>query len=365
MIMNSEKRVLTACAFQQPDRIPTIECLWSFSDSWQNQLGPFHTLSDIVIWFPNEGAFPSRARIIRQEGDSIFEVDRWGRTIRYRQNAYFYETIDTPISATTDLDRVCFEPPDLDSRFLDIETESLLDQPAVCHNPNPTAIQSALLQTKSQSCLFGKTGGPYLRSSFLRGEADYLMEISTDPPRARALADKVADHLAVVGVQEILRWNLQNTGIWICDDMAYNRGPLFSPASFEKVFLPAYRRMIKAYKQAGARYVFFHSDGDIRLFLDMLIDAGIDGINPVEPRANMKVEALRQKYPQLILAGGIDNTGTLVNGPIEKIEAEARTIIDVGRDGGVIIGSASIGPDVSLENFTAYHNVCKTYGAYF
>lgn len=362
--MNPEQRVLTACEFKQPDKIPTIDCFWSFPDSWQDCLGSVNFLSDVVIWAPNEGAFPGNARLLRQEGDSTYEVDRWGRTIRNRQEAYFSEILATPISEKTDLDSLTFEPPDLDSRFLEVEAETLLDQPQVSHVLGLTGIQSALDETKSQSCLFGKTGGPYLRSSFLRGEADYLMEIVGNPARAKTLADKVADHLAAVGVQEIIRWNLQNTGIWICDDIAYNRGPFISPRSFERVFLPAYRRMVNAFKQAGARYVFFHSDGDIRLFLDMLIDAGIDGINPVEPRANMKVADLRQKYPNLILAGGMDNTGTLIHGPLKQIEEETRTIIDVGREGGVIIGSASIGPDVPLEYFAAYHRVCLTYGSF-
>jgi uroporphyrinogen-III decarboxylase len=362
--MNPEQRVLTACAFEQPDKIPTIDCFWSFSDSWQACLGSVDSLSDVVIWAPNEGAFPSQARLLRQEGDSTYEIDRWGRTLRSRQEAYFSEILATPISEQTDLDSLSFEAPDLDSRFLQVEAETLLDQPLVCQVPSLAGIQSALYETKSQSCLFGKTGGPYLRSSFLRGEADFLMEIVANPSRAKALADKVADHLAAVGVQEIMRWNLQKTGIWICDDIAYNGGPLISPRSFERVFLPAYRRMVNAFKKAGARYVFFHSDGDIRLLLDMLIDAGIDGINPVEPRAHMKVAELRLKYPHLILAGGMDNTGTLVHGPRQQIEEEARAIIDVGRDGGVIIGSASIGPDVPLENFAAYHTICQTYGAF-
>jgi uroporphyrinogen decarboxylase len=362
--MNAEQRVLTTCAFHQPDRIPTIECFWSFSNSWQDRLGQIESLSDVVIWFPNEGAFPSRARILSKENDYIYEVDRWGRTIRYRNDAYFYETLETPVNDKTDIDSLCFESPDLDNRFLQVETESLLDQPLVSQDLSPSRISTALEETKQQACLFGKTGGPYLRSSFLRGETDYLMEIATNPARAKALADKVADHLAAMGEQQLARWNLYNTGIWICDDIAYNNGPLFGPKSFETIFLPAYRRMVNAFKQAGARYVFFHSDGDIRLFLDMLIDAGIDGINPVEPRANMKVCELRRKYPRLILAGGMDNTGTLIHGPLHQIEAEAREIIDVGRDGGVIIGSASIGPDVPLEHFAAYHDICRTYGAF-
>jgi hypothetical protein len=92
---------------------------------------------------------------------------------------------------------------------------------------------------------------------------------------ARALADKVGEHITAVGVEALQRWSLQDTGIWIYDDMAHNGGPMFRPESFECVFLPAYRRMIAAYKAAGARYVFLHSDGDIRPILDMLVDAGI------------------------------------------------------------------------------------------
>jgi hypothetical protein len=123
-----------------------------------------------------------------------------------------------------------------------------------------------------------------MRTTYAHGESQFLMDIAGDPPLARALADKMADHLAAVGVEEMRRWLLHDTGIFIYDDMAYNGGPMFSPRSFEQVFLPAYRRMIRAYKEAGARYVFLHSDGDIRSLLDMLADAGIDGLNPLERR---------------------------------------------------------------------------------
>ena len=47
--------------------------------------------------------------------------------------------------------------------------------------------------------------------------------------------------------------------MWIYDDMAANSGPMFGPANFEAVLLPAYRRMVKAYKACGARYVVLTS----------------------------------------------------------------------------------------------------------
>jgi hypothetical protein len=71
---------------------------------------------------------------------------------------------------------------------------------------------------------------------------------------------------------------------------------------------------------------------------------------------------LRARYPRLILAGGMCNSDTLINGPRGKVEAEARELIDIGRDGGVIIGTHSLSPEVRLEYFAAYDQVCKTYG---
>jgi uroporphyrinogen-III decarboxylase len=360
--MDSKGRVLAACEFQPPDRIPRVEFFWKYPEAWKKKLGPVEMVNDVTIWSPNEGAFPTKAQLIRRDNNFIYELDQWGRTIRHREGAYFVETLAVPITDSRDIDAVQFDPPDLDVRFQHVLTETIENVPAIEGIPNLLTMDKALKYAKEQSCLFGKTGGPFLRSTYVRGETQYLIDIARDPELAKAIADKMADHLTAVGVQEIKRWSLQETGIWIFDDIAYNTGPMFSPASFERIFLPAYRRMIRAYKQSGARYVFFHSDGDFRLVLDMLVDAGVDGINPVEPRANMKMAELRKCYPELILTGGMDNTGTMIQGPLERIRVETREIIDIGRDGGIIIGSGYTGPDIPLENFVAYHEMCMTHG---
>lgn len=356
----AHERVLAACAFRRPDRIPRIDNFWEVPEGWAERLGePLEQISDVAIWCPNEGILPTRARRIEEKGGWVYEVDAWGRTVRRRAGAYFSETLEVALPPGADPDALTFDRPDLDLRF-------------ALYPPDPqrgaytaqAATAAALREAKAQHCVFGKTGGPYLRSTYVRGETQFLIDIAADPSLARAIADKVGHLLTAVGVQEIHRWALQETGIWIFDDMAYNNGPMVSPGAFEEIFLPAYRRMIKAYKEAGARYVFFHSDGDVRLLLPMLVDAGIDGLNPLEPRAHMDIVALRRQYPNLILAGGMDNSDTLLRGPAERVRAEARAIIDLGRDGGVIIGTHSISPEIPFELFYAYHETCRTYGVF-
>ena len=347
--MDSKNRVLTACAFQPPDRIPRFDSFWEYPDAWREQLGPPEPLTDVAIWVPDEATFPTRARTLKRENGWSYKVEPWGRTIRRREDAYFVQTLEVPIPEGADIDAIQFDPPDLDTRFLRGQ-------------PDRAALDMALRQAKEQHCVFGKTGGPYLRSTFVRGEEQFLIDIAADPPLARAIAEKVADHLIAVGVEELRRWSLQETGVWIYDDMAYNDGPMFSPTAFERIFLPAYRRMVRAYREAGARYVFLHSDGDIRSILDMLVDAGIDGLHPLEHRAGMDIVHIRKRYPGLVLVGGMCNTDVLINGPIARIEAQAREIIDLGRDGGVIIGTHSLSPEIPLDHFAAYHETCVTYG---
>jgi hypothetical protein len=347
--MNPTQRVLTACAFQPPDRIPRFDSFWEYPPVWRQRFGPPETLSDVAIWVPDEGTFPTRAYILKEEGDWIYEIDSWGRTLRRKPEAYFTEILEVPIPPGTDPERVKFDPPGLEQRYLQGQG-------------NPDTAMSMLRQAKARQCVFGKTGGPFLRTCFVRGEGQFLMDIASNPGLARSLAEKVGGHLAAVGVEEIHRWSLQETGIWIYDDMASNHGPMFRPASFEKIFLPVYRSMVCSYKDAGARYVFLHSDGDIRPLVDMLVDAGIDGLNPLEWRAGMDPFALRKQYSRLILTGGMDNTGTLIQGPISRIQAEARQLIDLGREGGFIIGTHSISPEIPIEHFAAYDHVCRTYG---
>lgn len=348
-MMSAYQRVQAACAFNKPDRIPRYDKFWAYPPDWQARFGPQERLSDVLIIAPDETAFPTRACRLRDENGVITEIEPWGRTISRREGSYFTETLAVPLPEGIDPEAVTFDDPLLKQRYL-------------LGSATREEADLQLAAWKNHYCLFIKTGGPYLRSTFIRGEEQFLFDMAGEPELARTMAEKVTEHITTIGITALRRWGLQDTGIWIYDDMACNRGPMFSPQTFEDVLLPCYRRMIRAYKEADARYVLLHSDGNILPILDMLVDAGIDGLNPLERRAHMHPLPLRLRYPQLILTGGMCNTDTLIHGPIARIEAEARELIELGRDGGVIIGTHSISPEIPLEHFAAYDAVCRTYG---
>ena len=341
----SRERVLRAIDGQRPDRVPTFDSFWTeFRAQVLTELGldsevdlDDHFGIDIAIAVADETPFPTASRVLREDGDTKVSVDGWGRTVETRTDAFFYRELSTSVEEPADLDRLRFEPATLDTRY--------------------TSFLRQVETQRDKRCVFCKTGGPFLRTAFLRGKAAFLQDIAADPDFARAQADRVADHITEVGLESLRRGDLYDTGLWIYDDMAYNDNPLFSPASFERVFLPAYRRMVAAFKGAGCQRVILHSDGDIRPLLDMVLDAGIDGINPVEPRAGMHLPTLKKQYgSRLAWIGGMCNSLVLPLGPPAAIRAQAEEILEAGADGGVAIGAHSIGPDIPVAHYLAYHD---------
>lgn len=97
----------------------------------------------------------------------------------------------------------------------------------------------------------------------------------------------------------------------------------------------------------------------------MLIEAGIDGINPVEPKAGMNILELKKIYgDKLSYIGGVDNAFILPSGNKEKIKEHILPILEAGKEGGIVIGTHSIGPDISVETYEYYHRLVQKYGNY-
>lgn len=351
--MDSRQRVLAALDHRRPDRIPTFDSFWDeFRQLCVSELSlpadvdlNEHFGTDIRIAIADETPFPSTARMLSDDGHGRVDRDGWGRTLRSVHGAFFTEELAVAVAERPDLDRLEFESPQLERRYAGFERN--------------------VAAWRDRYCVFCKTGGPYLRTTYLRGELDFLMDIAADPEFARALADRVADHIIQIGLESLRRGNLYGTGLWIYDDMGHNRQPMMSPASFERVFLPAYRRMIRAFKEAGAARVVLHSDGNVAPLLDMLVDAGIDGLNPVEPRAGLRIPTLKARYgTRLALIGGMCNSLVMPLGPEDAIREQAREIIEAGRDGGVVIGAHSIGPDIPVAHYLCYQRTVREEGAY-
>jgi len=149
-------------------------------------------------------------------------------------------------------------------------------------------------------------------------------------------------------------------------DIAYKDRLLWSPQFLRETFIPMLRRVCEPVNNAGLT-VIFHSDGDVTEILDDMVDAGINGLNPIEPIAGMDIGAIKKRYgDNLVLVGNIDCSQVLPLGTPETIrEAVKDTLRQAGHGGGLFIGSSSeIVPATPLENVLAFFEACREYGRY-
>ena len=350
---DSAKIVRQALSFQTPDRLPVYNGFWEFEANWRRDRNPWPDASledyywiDLEVAVASEQFFPSRIREIERRGNEVYADDGWGRIVKRRDGAYFAETVEQMLKTPGDLDRLEFESPHIDARYVDF-------------------LEEVERHRKKGRAVFVKIGGPFIRSSFLRGETQLLIDLATDQVFAKALVEKVGDHLLEIGLESLNRADAHDFGVWIYDDMCGIDAPMFSPDVFERVLLPVYKRIVACLKSAGARWVVLHSDGNQTPLLDMLIEAGIDGINPVEPSAGMDAVKLIEKYSgRLSIIGGVCNTRILPRGDRDAIRRHVEPLIEAGRNGGLIIGASSIGPDVPVESYEHFRDLVADLGTY-
>lgn len=339
--MTGKERTIKAFLFDEPDRVPRYwPAFWpEFYAKWSARHGEtdLHEYfgDDMRLVAANETAWPGRAGLLSREGDTAIVRSGWGEIKRTRPEfSASYEVIgqliQPAIPERIDPDKIEFEDPFLDSRY------------------EGAARQAN--EWKDRYFVWCKSGGPYLRASFMRGEENFWMDTVEDPEWVKAFVDRVSDHIMTVAIEAMRRFGLQETGIAIYDDVAAGWGPFVGARRYQELFLPALSRMVMRYKSAGAARVMHHSDGNVLSLLDMWVDAGIDAINPVEFGSGMDPVKIKEKYGnRLVCTGGLDNTGILVRGDKTEIKDHVLHLLSAGRGGGFVIGPHSIGPDIEVE----------------
>lgn len=353
--MTSKQRVMAAMSFQEPDRIPRyFSEFWpEFEAHWERVCGPTdlfkHFGDDMRLVEPEESAWPTRAGIIERRGDQAIVRSGWGETklTKFGDIApqVMGQLLEPAFKDRVDPEKLKFDDPRLDGRF------------------DTAGKQAAVL--KEEYFVWCKSGGPYLRAAFMRGDEQFWLDVAEDPGWTRAFVDRVTDHIVTVAIEGMRRFGLQETGIAIYDDVASSQGPLVGPKHYERVFLPALRRMVKAYKEAGARWVMHHSDGNVLPLLDMWVDAGVDAINPVEFRVGMDAVKLREQFGnRLVLTGGMDNAEILPRGDRAEIRDHVLHLLEAGRGGGFVFGTHSMGVDITVESAEYVLELLAEYGNY-
>jgi hypothetical protein len=177
---------------------------------------------------------------------------------------------------------------------------------------------------------------------------------------------ELIDQILECHAMETIAWaehlpaDFEYNGVFLADDIAFNNGPLLPVDWFNKSYFHRLKRICDAFHKRNIR-VLFHSDGNLYPILDGLVDAGIDGLNPIEINAGMDVGVIHKRYPGIFMAGGIDVSQLLPFGKPQEIKDTVKKTID-DAEGRIMIGSSTeIHNEVPLENFLALREAALEY----
>ncbi len=208
-------------------------------------------------------------------------------------------------------------------------------------------------------CLY-LPGGVIHRGYAMRGFENYLKDLYKNPQALCRLMDKLCDFWVGTAETVIEAAGPENVDlVWFGEDLGTQDGCMFDPEGiYARYIKPRHRRMVETVKSLtnGAK-VCFHCCGSAYLFIDHLIDVGVDILNPVQVTAkNMEAERLKADFGERIAFwGGINTQRVLPFGTADEVAAETRRIMDIlGKGGGYILNSVhNIQAEVPPENVVA------------
>ncbi len=144
--------------------------------------------------------------------------------------------------------------------------------------------------------------------------------------------------------------------ILIPEDFATRQGPIFSPGFLKKHHFPYVKKLTGAWHQYDIK-VIYHSDGNYKKVIPDLMSCGVDGFYCLEPNCGMDIVELKNTWPEMVWAGGLDGVDLMELGSPGDVRKEVRRhIIETNalKTGGMFLATSSeINPPIKPENFKA------------
>ena len=355
--MTPHERYQAFMRFQPVDRAPLKE--WSPWEStianWTAQTG--QTREQVLAYLgecdPECGTGvdfsmhpPFEERVVAEDDTTVTKIDRMGLTHRqFKQGpeTSMPEFVGFPVTTRDDWQRIKrrFDPT-TPGRYPD----DWIGRVARWKRDRPVL--------RLYGFVANYYGGPSLFgfARMLLGPERVLYAFYDDPDMVHDMMETATEFSLAMLAKALREAPVTLVQFW--EDMCYKSGPLISPATFRTFMLPRYKRITDAIRAAGVDIIFVDSDGNVAELIPLWIEAGINGVFPMEQAAGNDIRAYRRQYgTDLLMSGGIDKRALAIGARAIDRELEAR--VPLALAGGYIPTiDHAIPPDVPYEHFRYY-----------
>ena len=197
---------------------------------------------------------------------------------------------------------------------------------------------------------------------FTVGLIDFMIMCRQQRDLVEEMLDASADYYCRI-VEASLEVGIEI--LLVGDDYAWKQGTFLRPALHKELWFPRFERIIAPARKLGIP-IIFHSDGKIDATVDWLIDAGVEGITPMDPYSVDYRDYKKRYGSRLCLFGNVDIEFPLVHGTPEDVEKDVIAHADVLMPGGRWVAGSSHSTTnyIPHENFVAMINAFHRHCCY-
>jgi uroporphyrinogen decarboxylase len=201
-------------------------------------------------------------------------------------------------------------------------------------------------------------GGPAVQifepAWYLRGMENFLCDMLDND----AIAEACLERMATLQYEIARRFALTGADVIVYgDDVGTERGMMIDPETWRRWLKPRLKKAIEAAKDVNPEVLcYYHSDGDIRLIIDELIECGIDILNPIQPECMDPVEIYNRYHDRIGFWGTMGTQTVMPFGTAADVAGKTVEMIELCRNGGrlVLAPTHLLEPEVPLENVEAF-----------
>jgi len=344
--MTGIERILKTLQHEEPDRIPTFEI--DIDRRVIDRIMPEVSYEKFIEKMDIDGLImyetrPEKYNVI-DESNKILR-NKWGAVCKLTDNSeYWPDVLEPVIKKEKDVDN--YTPPDPDTMSVYPIIEEWIkrykgERAVIAHLIDPATVVR----------------------EFLLGFEEYCIALKKNPELVERL-NEITGEYYMRYIKNCVELGVD--AVMMSTDLASSMGLLYSPDDISKFILPNLKKIngfLKNYNIPSFR----HTDGNIWPIFDMLIDAGYDGIHPIDPSAGMDLGEAKKKYgDKVTLMGNVDCVQTLPNGTIDNVREDVKRCIRQAAKGGgyICMTSNTVHIGVKPENYKVMLEAIKEYGRY-
>jgi uroporphyrinogen decarboxylase len=294
------------------------------------------------------------------QGDHYRLIDEYGIGWQMPvEGGHYYDLYHHPLKdarTVADVENYPWPDPDDDARYANLKIAA-----------------DRIVFEENKAYMLGRmNSGMWETATWMTGYEKFFMDMLTNKKLVHAIMGKLLE-IKMRYWEKALETVGENVLVASCaDDIGSQKGLLVSLELYKELIWPYHKKLFEFIKKkAKSRvYIFFHNDGAIWETLPLLIEAGVDIMNPWQVNCTGMDDTRRFKKEYgkdlTIWGGSCDTQFVLPFGtPQQVIDETRRRIEDLAPGGGFIFAPIHvIQGHVPPENIMAWWQTLQEYGAY-